>query len=41
VVEAMDALHDRFPDRFAPAAVLVDHARGQQRFYPAQGRPVD
>lgn len=41
IVEQMEALNGRFPGRFAPAALLVDHARGQKRFYPAQGRPVE
>lgn len=39
VVDELQALNDRFPGRFDPAAVLVDRARGRERFYPAHGHP--
>ena len=29
VVDDLDQLNERFPGRFAPAAVLVEHARGR------------
>ena len=40
VVERLEALEGRFPGRFAPAALLVELARGPKRFYPAQGHPL-
>lgn len=40
IVRQLEALERRFPERFAPAEILVDMARGQKRFYPAEGRPV-
>jgi 3-hydroxyacyl-CoA dehydrogenase/enoyl-CoA hydratase/3-hydroxybutyryl-CoA epimerase len=39
VVDELQALNDRFPGRFEPAAVLVDRARAKKRFYPAHGHP--
>jgi 3-hydroxyacyl-CoA dehydrogenase/enoyl-CoA hydratase/3-hydroxybutyryl-CoA epimerase len=39
VVDELQALNDRFPGRFEPAAVLVEHARARERFYPAHGHP--
>ncbi len=39
VVEELQALNDRFPGRFEPAGVLVEHARAHRRFYPATGHP--
>ena len=39
VVDELEALNDRFPGRFEPAAVLLEHARVHGRFYPAQGNP--
>ena len=40
VVDELQALNDRFPGRFEPAAVLVEHARARTRFYPAHGHPL-
>ena len=40
VVDELQALNDRFPGRFEPAAVLVEHARAHTRFYPAHGHPL-
>jgi 3-hydroxyacyl-CoA dehydrogenase / enoyl-CoA hydratase / 3-hydroxybutyryl-CoA epimerase len=40
VVEALGELNGRFPGRFTPAQVLVEHARGRKRFYPARGAPL-
>jgi 3-hydroxyacyl-CoA dehydrogenase/enoyl-CoA hydratase/3-hydroxybutyryl-CoA epimerase len=40
VVDELQALNDRFPGRFEPAGVLVERARGKQRFYPAHGHPL-
>jgi 3-hydroxyacyl-CoA dehydrogenase/enoyl-CoA hydratase/3-hydroxybutyryl-CoA epimerase len=40
IVEQLESLNGRFPGRFAPAAVLLDHARAQRRFYPAHGHPL-
>lgn len=40
IVRQLEALEHRFPERFAPAEILVDLARAQKRFYPAEGRPV-
>jgi 3-hydroxyacyl-CoA dehydrogenase/enoyl-CoA hydratase/3-hydroxybutyryl-CoA epimerase len=36
VLDDLDQLNERFPGRFAPAGLLVEHARAQQRFYPAR-----
>jgi 3-hydroxyacyl-CoA dehydrogenase / enoyl-CoA hydratase / 3-hydroxybutyryl-CoA epimerase len=41
VVDDLQQLNDRFPGRFAPATVLVQHARMQSRFYPARGNPLE
>ena len=41
VVDDLQQLNERFPGRFAPAAVLVEHARVQKRFYPARGNPLE
>jgi 3-hydroxyacyl-CoA dehydrogenase/enoyl-CoA hydratase/3-hydroxybutyryl-CoA epimerase len=41
VVDDLHQLNERFPGRFAPAAVLVQHARRQTRFYPARGNPLE
>jgi 3-hydroxyacyl-CoA dehydrogenase/enoyl-CoA hydratase/3-hydroxybutyryl-CoA epimerase len=35
VLDDLDQLNERFPGRFAPSELLVEHARAQQRFYPA------
>jgi 3-hydroxyacyl-CoA dehydrogenase/enoyl-CoA hydratase/3-hydroxybutyryl-CoA epimerase len=40
VVDDLEQLNERFPGRFAPAVVLVDHARGLARFYRARGNPI-
>lgn len=40
VVDDLRALNDRFPGRFEPAGVLVEHARAHRRFYPAHGHPL-
>ena len=40
VVDDLEQLNERFPGRFAPATVLVDHARGLARFYRARGNPI-
>ena len=40
VVDELEQLNERFPGRFAPAEVLVRHARRQERFYPARGNPL-
>ena len=36
VLDDLDQLNERFPGRFAPSELLVEHARAQQRFYPAR-----
>jgi 3-hydroxyacyl-CoA dehydrogenase/enoyl-CoA hydratase/3-hydroxybutyryl-CoA epimerase len=41
VVDDLHQLNERFPGRFAPAAVLMQHARMQERFYPARGNPLE
>ena len=41
VVDDLHHLNERFPGRFAPAGVLVEHARAQRRFYPARGNPLE
>jgi 3-hydroxyacyl-CoA dehydrogenase / enoyl-CoA hydratase / 3-hydroxybutyryl-CoA epimerase len=40
VVDDLEQLNGRFPGRFAPSALLVEHARGQKRFYRARGNPI-
>ena len=40
VLSRIDTFDGRFPDRFRPAALLVEMSRKQRRFYPADGRPV-
>ena len=37
VVDELEQLNGRFPGRFAPSELLLDHARGRKRFYPAHG----
>ena len=39
LVDDLELLNERFPGRFAPAEVLVRHARRQDRFYPARENP--
>jgi len=41
VVDDLHQLNERFAGRFAPATVLVQHARMQNRFYPARGNPLE
>ena len=38
VVDELEQLNGRFPGRFEPADLLVDHARGRARFYPPRGK---
>ena len=33
IVSRLEDLHARFPNRFSPARMLVEHARGQRRFH--------
>jgi 3-hydroxyacyl-CoA dehydrogenase/enoyl-CoA hydratase/3-hydroxybutyryl-CoA epimerase len=40
IVSRLDTFDGRFPDRFRPAAMLIEMARAGGRFYPAAGRPV-
>jgi 3-hydroxyacyl-CoA dehydrogenase/enoyl-CoA hydratase/3-hydroxybutyryl-CoA epimerase len=40
IVSQLEQLNGRFPGRFVPAEVLLDHARSQRRFYPAHGAPL-
>ncbi|HEU4993413.1 MAG TPA: fatty acid oxidation complex subunit alpha FadJ [Gemmatimonadaceae bacterium] len=40
VLSRLDTLDGRFPERFKPAALLVEMSRSRERFYPVQGRPV-
>jgi 3-hydroxyacyl-CoA dehydrogenase/enoyl-CoA hydratase/3-hydroxybutyryl-CoA epimerase len=39
VVRRLEALDERFPGRFAPAAMLREVARTGGRFYRATGKP--
>ena len=41
VVRQLQELHTRYAPRFEPAALLVDMARDNRRFYPARGKPLD
>jgi 3-hydroxyacyl-CoA dehydrogenase/enoyl-CoA hydratase/3-hydroxybutyryl-CoA epimerase len=41
IVDDLYQLNERFPGRFAPANVLMEHARMQNRFYPARGNPLE
>jgi hypothetical protein len=41
IVDDLHQLNERFPGRFGPATVLVQHARAQDRFYPARGNPLE
>jgi 3-hydroxyacyl-CoA dehydrogenase/enoyl-CoA hydratase/3-hydroxybutyryl-CoA epimerase len=36
IVERLEDLHGRFPARFAPAGILIEHARARRRFHPAR-----
>jgi 3-hydroxyacyl-CoA dehydrogenase/enoyl-CoA hydratase/3-hydroxybutyryl-CoA epimerase len=40
VMHQLDTFDGRFPERFKPAAMLVEMSRARTRFYPADGRPV-
>lgn len=40
ILEQLEGLADRFPERFAPARILVEEARVHGRFYPAHGHPL-
>jgi 3-hydroxyacyl-CoA dehydrogenase/enoyl-CoA hydratase/3-hydroxybutyryl-CoA epimerase len=40
ILSQLDTLDGRFPERFKPAAILVEMAQAGERFYPAEGRPV-
>ncbi len=41
VVLLLEELNKRFPNRFQPAAILLEMARRKERFYPAEGKPVE
>ena len=41
ILSQLDTLDGRFPERFKPAAILVEMTRTRARFYPADGRPVE
>jgi 3-hydroxyacyl-CoA dehydrogenase / enoyl-CoA hydratase / 3-hydroxybutyryl-CoA epimerase len=36
IVKRLEELHGRFPARFAPAQLLVEHARARKRFHPGR-----
>jgi 3-hydroxyacyl-CoA dehydrogenase/enoyl-CoA hydratase/3-hydroxybutyryl-CoA epimerase len=40
IVEALEQLDGRFPGRFTPAELLLEHARARKRFHPARGTPL-
>ncbi|CAN5900020.1 fatty acid oxidation complex subunit alpha FadJ [soil metagenome] len=40
IVEALEQLDGRFPGRFTPAELLLEHARARKRFHPARGTPT-
>ena len=40
IIEALEQLDGRFPGRFTPAELLLEHARARRRFHPARGAPV-
>jgi 3-hydroxyacyl-CoA dehydrogenase/enoyl-CoA hydratase/3-hydroxybutyryl-CoA epimerase len=40
VVKRLADLNSRFPGRFEPAPILVQMAEANERFYPAEGKPV-
>ena len=40
IVDDLEQLNARFPGRFAPAALLLQYAKGQKRFYRARGNPI-
>jgi 3-hydroxyacyl-CoA dehydrogenase/enoyl-CoA hydratase/3-hydroxybutyryl-CoA epimerase len=41
VVLLLEELDKRFPGRFQPAEILLDMAHRKERFYPAEGKPVE
>ncbi|MGH7638711.1 MAG: 3-hydroxyacyl-CoA dehydrogenase NAD-binding domain-containing protein [Gemmatimonadaceae bacterium] len=41
ILGQLDTLDGRFPERFKPAELLVEMSKNRERFYPANGRPVD
>ena len=40
LLDSLEVLNGRFPGRFAPAELLVEHARARKRFYAASGNSV-
>jgi 3-hydroxyacyl-CoA dehydrogenase/enoyl-CoA hydratase/3-hydroxybutyryl-CoA epimerase len=36
IVSRLEELHARFPNRFSPARLLVEHARARKRFHPGR-----
>ena len=40
IVEALEQLDGRFPGRFTPAELLLEHARARKRFHPTRGTPL-
>ena len=40
IVEALEQLDGRFPGRFTPAELLLEHARTRRRFHPTRGAPL-
>ena len=40
VVARLEDLHARFPSRFSPARLLVEHARAHKRFHPGRQDPL-
>jgi len=40
VVKRLEELNGRFPGRYEPAPILARMARANERFYPAEGKPV-
>jgi 3-hydroxyacyl-CoA dehydrogenase / enoyl-CoA hydratase / 3-hydroxybutyryl-CoA epimerase len=40
ILSRLDTLDGRFAERFKPAELIVEMAKTNRRFYPAEGRPV-
>jgi 3-hydroxyacyl-CoA dehydrogenase/enoyl-CoA hydratase/3-hydroxybutyryl-CoA epimerase len=40
IVRRLEQLEERFAERFTPANLLSEMARGENRFYPKEGKPV-
>ena len=40
IIEALEELDGRFPGRFTPAELLLEHSRARRRFHPARGAAV-